>query len=151
MDDLEEMLKRFGWLGLAGVALLGFGGIAGILILLLAFARYVEFANPGGEETKPIPDTDDKIVLPVFDKRLDPLRAEWDTYGRFEEWSALLPLARLSEVAYSDEYSVEQEFRRNGLDIGLKIDSPFHTQVAYLGYSEDVAARMVSLRLSRGA
>ena len=137
MGNIKETGGKYGCIGLAvlGIGIL----ISGAILTLGVFAGWVEFTNPGGEETKPIADADGEVVLPVFEKRLDPLRADWDIYGRFEEWPALLPLARMSESAYLDDDKVNQEFKRNGFDSVLKVDSPFHTQVAYVGSSEDVA------------
>jgi len=139
MDDFEEIIKKLGCLGFAGIVVVFGFAIGAVLLGIVIFVGMVEFTNPGGEDTKPIPDTQDEIVLPEFDKQLDPLRADWDIHGRFEEWPAVLPLARMSEVAYLDDYSVERQFKQAGLSSFRTIDSPFHTQVAYIGSAENVA------------
>jgi hypothetical protein len=78
------------------------------------------------------------IDIPHFDQRLDAFRAAWDIRGRFEAWPALLPLAEMSNTAYRLERDAKQEIMRHGFDDVKIIDSPFHSQVAYVARGEDV-------------
>jgi len=139
MVNREEFATKLGCFGFACVLLLVGVLLCSGIAALLAFLFGIEFTNPGGEQTKPIPDSDQAIVLPVFDKKLDGFRSEWNIYGRFESWPALLPLAQLSEAAYGNAFVLEQEAKRLGFDNCLTVDSPFHSQVAYIASGDDVA------------
>ncbi len=139
MKRINNLISRLGCLGIAGLLVLVVVSFSAASLGLLAFAGIIEFTNPGGEQTKPIPDADQTIVIPVFDKSLDGFRSEWNIYGRFESWPALLPLAQLSEAAYGNTLVVEQEAKRLGFDQCLTVDSPFHSQVAYIASGDDVA------------
>ena len=134
MDKTQKFITGIGCLVFIGIAI-----CSGLIVVALALAGIIEFTNPGGEKTKPIPNSDEKIVVPSYDHALDAFRAEWDIYGRFETWPALLPLAQLSEIAYEDSVVVEQKAQSLGFEKCITVSSPFHTQVAYLVSGGDVA------------
>ena len=134
MDKTKKIFFAFGCFALIGILI-----CSGVGIVALALAGIIEFTNPGGEKTKPIPNSDEKILVPSYDNALDVFRAEWDIYGRFETWPALLPLAQLSEIAYEDSVTVEQKAKSLGFEKCVTVSSPFHTQVAYLVSGGDVA------------
>ena len=136
-DTEMDMPKKFA-AGLTCLVLFVILICSGVIVFILVLVGIIEFTNPGGEKTKPIPDSDQTIVVPVFDKALDDFRAEWSIYGRFESWPALLPLAQLSEAAYEDSLMVEQKAKSLGFDKCKTVSSPFHSQVAYIVSGGDV-------------
>ena len=81
---------------------------------------------------RPIPD------IKRFDIRLEAFRQPWNVCDRFEAWPTVLPLAEMSKAAYSCESEAEPIFRRHGLTSVVAIDSPFHSQCAYVAHAEDV-------------
>jgi len=105
----------------------------GVVILVLMLT----FRIPGGEETKPIPDRD-SLVQPEHDDRLDVFREDWNIRGDFRMWPALLPLAQMSNLAYELESPADDEFAILGFDTVKIVDSPFHSQVAYIAAADDV-------------
>ena len=130
-------MSELGWFGFTAFLTVLGSVIAFILVMLLAFAGYIEFNNPSGEKTKPMPDSDQAIEIPAFDESLDVFRADWDIYGEFQSWPALLPLAQLSEAAYEVDMGVEQVAKGLGFDKCITVDSPFHSQVAYIVSGDD--------------
>lgn len=72
------------------------------------------------------------------DLRLDAFRQPWYIRGDFQEWQALLPLAKMSDYAYDLEPADRSIVEPFGFDKIQKIDSEFHSQVAYIASGEDV-------------
>src|SRR3972149_173546 len=107
------------------------------VVVVVVVLLWITFHTPGGESTKPESDThiDD---ITTFDKPLEVFRAEWDIYGRFEKWPALLPLAKMSSMAYLSEVDCKQGFSQFGFDSIVPIGSPFNSQLAYVAKGKDV-------------
>lgn len=102
----------------------------GWLIWFLFFAQY---------DGKTTPVDNSHIDGPVdLNEQLDAFRAKWDIYGRFEAWPALLPLAEMSNLAYSSEEEAKSFFKRLGFDSIASIKSPFHSQCAYIAHGDNV-------------
>jgi hypothetical protein len=91
----------------------------------------------GGESTKVEGNT--SIGRSVhFDNRLDVFRAGWDIHDRFEKWPAILPLAEMSNIAYSSESEARMLFQQFGFDSTVSIESQFHSKFAYVALGGDV-------------
>ncbi len=115
-----------------GIVLLVFLLIGAGLVLLI----YISTSTPSNEQTEIVPDS--FVPTPQRDLRLDAFREQWNIRGDFQEWPALIPLAKISEAAYDLEPANRSIVEPFGFDEIQKIESPFHSQVAYIISGEDV-------------
>ena len=59
MDKTNKIFAGIGCLVLIGSLI-----CSGVIVVVLALVGIIEFTNPGSEKTKPIPNSDEKIVIP---------------------------------------------------------------------------------------
>ncbi len=115
-----------------------FGCLALAAIAIIVVLIKLSVCTIDGEKTVDVPDSPIDLITPESDSKLDVFRSDWDILGRFEQWPALLPLAEMSNTAYDLEPDVSVEFRRLGFDTTAIVNSPLHSQVAYIACGGDV-------------
>ena len=107
-----------------------------VVLLGVGIVLYILSRTPGGEETTEVPDTPVDIV--EHSEILDAYRADWSIYERFESWPTVIPLAKISEIAYGDAEDATARFKELGFENIVPIKSPLHTQIGYVVSAEDV-------------
>ena len=105
--------------------------VIGIGIVLYFLSR-----PPGNEPTDEA--SDKAISIDDYDDTLDAFRAEWDIFGRFENWPTMLPLAKMAKIAYDKPADAERLYQEMGFAKATPIHSPLHTQIGYVVSGEDV-------------
>ena len=83
--------------------------------------------------------SDEPIVIPEHEEKIDAFRATWNIFGRFEAWPTVLPLAKMCEISYEDPEQVSKAFEQFGFPKTVAVVSPLHSQVAFVASCNDVA------------
>jgi len=122
------------------VAFIFLSVLLGIITALGMIAWNIEFFNPSGDETIVRPDEKPRPPkpMPVVDSKIQAFQEPWNIYDRFEYWPALLPLAEMSNIAYSLAPDAEKQFQQLGFSQCRAVSSLFHSQVAYVVSEGDV-------------
>ena len=113
-----------------------------LLLIAIGVIAYLIFLVSGSPDKEEVVVDDPKKPAEIveFTEALERFRAEWNIYGRFEEWPTVLPLAHMSEISYdTGDQPAEGRFKALGFEDVVCISSPLHSQVAYVVSGEDVA------------